>query len=140
MSEKYHQHAYCLVLYNRVMLIFKPAQFAKAIFVSFVAVFGLTVTHSAMLTSSSSMEGMGGHSSSPIQCLGVCSTGLPSEKQDGILRSERDDEKDGIAPHFEVEVVLALIVLAFVVKRLFSLSSWRPPDLVKLQGSYLFYA
>lgn len=128
------------VLYNIPMHTIRPLQFLKATFVSFIAVFGLTVTYSVMHTSSSSMEGMEGHSTNSIQCLGICSTGLAAEKQDGILQSEQDNEKDKTAPSFGVTVVLSLILLSFVVKFLFLLSSWRPPDLIKLHGSYLFYA
>ncbi len=117
-----------------LMLSLRGLQFLKVALLSAFAVFGLSLNHVA-LTNTSSMTDMGGHGSSVVQCQGVCNSGLPGNKQEGLLQVERNDESPEPAAYIAASL-LTLVVLTFVVKVLSLLSSWRPPDLVALCGHY----
>lgn len=120
------------------MLKLKWGHFLKLALLSAFTVFGLGLSHAA--AAPNAMSQMAGHGKNAMQCLGICTTGLPSDQQNGILQVEPDDEVSEPAPYTYALVVLAFIVLTFVVKLLPLLSSWRPSDFVRLYGQYLFYA
>ncbi len=121
------------------MLKLHKLQFLKTLLMSSFAIFAMSFAHGTT-TNTSNMSGMAGHSTNSIHCSGICNTGLPHEKPDGVLQNERDSKTPQPPFYVSLEVVLALIAMSFVVKILLLLSSWRPPDLTRLYGNYLFYA
>lgn len=83
------------------------------------------------------MAQMGRGTNNAAQCQSACLTALPADRQKTLLAErEEDDDKQFAAPYI-VMPMLGLLGVAFSVKALIRLASWRPPDLVLLYGNYL---
>jgi hypothetical protein len=123
------------------MVKIKGLRVFKVLMLTAFAVFGLSFNLSHVASASAaSMTDMPGHSSSPTQCQTICTSALPTEKQDRLQQVKRNNESPEPAVYLTASLTLSLIALTFIVKIVTLLSSWRPPDLIKLNGQYLLYA
>lgn len=107
----------------------------QALAFAWFAVFTLGFSHvSASQSTMAGMEHTPGSQAS-IQCQILCSTAVILSEENQLLAENKDNNK----PPFYLEVAassLAVLGLSFVVKRLYLLASWRPPDKVLLCGHY----
>lgn len=85
----------------------------------------------------SGMEGMSDHSGmSSVQCQILCTTATKSDELENLFNFEENDNEPLPALSFVLAISLSALAVAFVVKRLHLLSSWRPPDRILLCGHY----
>jgi hypothetical protein len=77
-----------------------------------------------------------GHTKNAAQCQSVCMSAVSGSKQKTPSHLDENDKQPGLTPSFIIATLLSLIGLTFVVKVVHLLSSWRPPDMLALQGAY----
>lgn len=83
------------------------------------------------------MEGMSDHSGmSSISCQMLCTTATKSDELKNLFNHEENDNDPLPAIGLALSISLSAIALAFIVKRLHLLSSWRPPDRILLCGHF----
>lgn len=116
--------------------------FSKLLLVTFFGLFGFTHAVSAASAASSSNMNMMGHGTeSSVQCQSSCIMGLPGDKSDELLQIRKDDEEPKPQPYYAGILAMGVLAALFILKRSASFSSsWRPPDLITLNSSFLFYA
>lgn len=116
----------------------KTLHLIKALLVSSFAIFALGFNHVSLnQRSMNGMEGMPEHGGmSSIQCQILCTTATKSDELTNLFNSEENDYDPLPAVGFTLAISLSALALAFIVKRLHLLSSWRPPDRVLLCGHY----
>lgn len=101
---------------------------------SLLAVVGASISH---LAPSSSMDAMDmGHAKNVVQCQSVCMSAVGANKQKAPSQLDENDKLPLINSSFIIASLLSLVALTFIVKVLHMLSSWRPPDILALQGAY----
>lgn len=116
--------------------------FGKLLLVTLFGLFGFTHAVSTVSASASSSMNMMGHGSqSSVQCQSSCIMGLPGSKSDELLQIRKDDEEPKPQPYYTGILAMGVLAALFIIKRSASFAtSWRPPDLVTLNSSFLFYA
>jgi hypothetical protein len=101
---------------------------------SLVAITGASISHLAPSSSMNSMDM--GHIKNAVQCQSVCMSAVSGSKQKAPSDLDENDKQPVITPSFIIAPLLSLITLTFVVKVVQMLGSWRPPDMLVLQGAY----
>lgn len=116
----------------------KPLRLTQALLLSSFAVFALGFSHISLnQRSMNGMKGMSDHSGiSGVKCQIVCTTTTKPDEPISILNHDENDNDPLPAIGFTLIISLSALELAFIVKRLHLLSSWRPPDRILLCGHY----
>lgn len=122
------------------MIIGRFGKLVQAAVFGTFAIFGMSFSHVTTLDTSMMNDGMADHKANMAQCQSVCMTAIPTEKQSTPTKLKNNDRKPEVLSQYVANISLALLALPFIVKVLFRLSSWRPPDIVTLNGQRLFYA
>ena len=109
----------------------------QALLLSGFAVFALGFSHLTVSQSSTiGMDGMPNHTGSALHCQILCTTAIKTENQ-GILANLENNANDPLPViAFVSTVCLSLLAVTFIVKLLYTLSSWRPPDRILLCGHF----
>jgi hypothetical protein len=108
----------------------------KASLFSVFAVFGVSFSHALTVNAASMSSGAMNQSMDSAQCQSVCMATLPINDKDKLIAIRNDDLEPKPFPYYGAAISLLALALAFIVKRLLQLTSWRPPDLVLLHGHY----
>ncbi|MHB1865062.1 MAG: hypothetical protein ACYCPS_02770 [Candidatus Saccharimonadales bacterium] len=116
--------------------------FSKLLLVTLFGLFGFShAVSTASASASSNMNMMGHGTQSSVQCQSSCTMGLPGSKSDEFLQIRKDDQEPKPEPYYAGILAMGVLAALFILKRSASFaSSWRPPDLVTLNSSFLFYA
>ena len=120
--------------------LFSSAKFAL---ITLVSIFGVSVSHLAVTSAAapSSINMMSHGTQSSMQCQSSCNPTLPIKREDELLQAKEDDKDPIPRPYFALMISGSILAALFIVKRSASfISSWRPPDLLKLYGHYMLYA
>jgi hypothetical protein len=115
------------------MIFARFGRLVNTLLFALLAAVGVSFSHAV---STSTMQGMNmGHAANGVVCQQICMGATKTEDNNLLLRNEEEKQP---SPLFEyaTSILLASIILAFVVKRLHLLSSWRPPDRLLLCGHY----
>jgi hypothetical protein len=119
------------------MSLYRLYAATRVLVFTIIATFGLGFSHVSIGADNTMTDGMTASASSmSAQCQTLCMSALPPKKRDELVGIENDDRDPDEYPLFGAAFSLALLPLAFIVKELLRLSSWRPPDLVLLSGHY----
>jgi len=118
------------------MKVWRSFKATQALFIGVFAFAALSISHVSLMRSVSDMGGMHDHSSNAVQCQILCTAAVTPEKQNPPLSTKENDNAPNPALLFAVAATLSSLAVAFVVKLLHRLSSWRPPDRVLLYGRY----
>ncbi len=110
-------------------------QLGKALIVSGFAIFSFGFSHVGFQQPAmAAMEGLSGHAPDSVRCQVVCTTAVKDDGSQQLANPEPND-KDWQPNYVSIAAVsLLLIALAFIVKLVRLLSSWKPPDRVLLCG------
>lgn len=97
-------------------------------------------SHAANLSQTASHHGdMSHRQASPLTptsltCQILCTTAIPAANATKIIDPERDELDPALGGTSAVPLLGLLVCLAFVVKLLYKLGSWRPPDKIVAYG------
>ncbi len=69
-----------------------------------------------------------------LTCQILCTTAIPAANATKIIDPERDELDPALGGTSAVPLLGLLVCLAFVVKLLYKLGSWRPPDKIVAYG------
>lgn len=107
-----------------------------ALFFSVLSLLALGTLHAGSIDRfTPGMGSMGHHDMSAIECHIHCVAAITPKDANPLSSDRQDKDPTPYIPH-ATQIVLSLLAVSFVVKYLYLLASWRPPDMVLLCGRY----
>lgn len=115
------------------MQAFKKQSIAQLIVLSVFIVLGISFSHLS-LNPSDQMMSMDTHFNAAV-CQSVCTYATATNKDQRLLRTENVDKEPG--PFYLTVIGIGVFLISVLYyRKLYLLSSWRPPDIVLLSGKY----
>jgi hypothetical protein len=114
----------------------KLSHFVQVALFGALAVFGFSFSHTSTLRTMAGMSGMEQQATKSAVCQSICMSAVPVSTHAVPLPDEVTDKDPVVLMRLVATASLSLLVLTFIVKQLYRLSSWRPPDIVSLYGHY----
>lgn len=109
----------------------------QALLLCGLAVFALGFSHLTLSqTLTAGMERTPNHSGSALHCQILCTTAIKTEDQGILANLENRANYPLPVVAFLSTFSLSLLAVTFIVKLLYALSSWRPPDRILLCGHF----
>ncbi len=115
------------------MHAFKKQSIAQFTILSLFAVLGISFSHLSLNLSDVTMS-MDTHFNAAV-CQNVCTYATVANNDQRLLRTEHIDKEPG--PFYLTVIVIDILLISVLYyRKLYLLSSWRPPDIVLLSGKY----